>query len=516
MYKVIAFRSLFMYAFVVLIKIYIFGGKKVNKIASFFQFEENNTSLSTEITAGVTTFLAMSYILFVNPSILAEAGMPSQAVFLATIFASAISTLAIGLIANVPYALAPGMGLNAFFTYTVVFSLGFSWQEALSMVFICGLINVLITVTNIRRLLIIAIPDSLQNAISAGIGVFIGYLGIKNLGLLQFTSDASNIVSVNGMDPATESFAGGVTNVISTGGILQQLVDFTNPAVFIGLAGLFITIILMLRNVKGAILIGIASTTVLSIVFGLTDLSSINFTKNSLSSSFAELGTTFGVIFTSAGLPSLFGDASRLPVVIMTIFAFSLADIFDTVGTFIGTGRQSGIFMDADMKALEEGSGFDSKMDKALFGDSIGTIIGAIFGTSNTTTFVESAAGIGAGGRTGFTSVVTAACFIIAMFFSPLLAVVPTEATAPALIIVGILMLSSLNHIDWDNFEVAVPAFFASIFMGFAYSISDGIAAGFISYGIIALAQGKAKKVHPILWVSMGLFILNYIVMAIL
>lgn len=488
----------------------------IREIATYFEFEENGTNLSTEITAGITTFLAMSYILFVNPSILAEGGMPAQAVFLATIFASAISTLAIGLIVNVPYALAPGMGLNAFFTYTVIFSLNFSWQEALSMVFICGIINVLITVTNIRRLLIIAILNSLQNAISAGIGVFIGYLGIKNLGLLQFVSDSTNIVSINGGDPAGESFAGGITNVVSTGGILQQLVDFTNPAVFIGLAGLFITIILMLRNVKGAILIGIAVTTILSIVFGLTDLSAINFTDNSLSTSFDELGQTFGVIFTSKGLPALFGDVGRLPIVIMTIFAFSLADVFDTVGTFIGTGRQSGIFTDEDMLALEEGKGFDSKMDKALFGDSIGTIIGAIFGTSNTTTFVESAAGIGAGGRTGFTSVITALCFIVAMFFSPLLAIVPAEATAPSLIIVGILMLSSLNHIDWDNFEVAVPAFFASIFMGFAYSISDGIAAGFISYGIIALAQGKAKKVHPILWISMGLFILNYIVMAIL
>lgn len=488
----------------------------MNKIASFFEFEENKTSLSVEVTAGITTFLAMSYILFVNPSILAQAGMPSQAVFLATIFASAISTLAIGLIANVPYALAPGMGLNAFFTYTVVFSLGFTWQEALSMVFLCGLINILITVTNIRRMLIIAIPDSLQNAISAGIGVFIGYLGVKNLGLLKFTSDASNIASVNGLDPATESFSGGITNVISTGGILQELVDFTQPAVLIGLVGLFLTIILILRNVKGAILIGIVATTLLSIVFGVTDLSAINFAENSVANAFEDLGVTFGVIFTSEGLPSLFGDASKLPVVIMTVFAFSLADVFDTVGTFIGTGRQSGIFTDADMKALEEGKGFNSKMDKAMFGDSIGTVIGAIFGTSNTTTFVESAAGIGAGGRTGFTSVVTAICFVLAMFLSPLLAVVPAEATAPALIIVGILMLSSLNNIDWDNFEIAVPAFFASIFMGFAYSISNGIAAGFISYGIIAIATGKTKKVHPILWVSMGLFILNYIVMAIL
>lgn len=488
----------------------------MNKIASFFKFEENNTSFSIEVTAGITTFLAMSYILFVNPSILAQSGMPSQAVFLATIFASAISTLAIGLIANVPYALAPGMGLNAFFTYTVVISLGFTWQEALSMVFICGLINVLITVTNIRRMLIIAIPDSLQNAISAGIGVFIAYIGIKNLGLLKFTSDTSNIVAVNGGDPTAETFSGGVTSVVSTGGILPELVNFTDPAVIIGIVGLFLTVILMLKRVRGALLIGIAATTVLSIVFGLTDLSTINFADNSLGSAFEDFGVTFGAIFTSEGLPSLFGDASRLPVVIMTIFAFSLADIFDTVGTFIGTGRQSGIFTDEDMKALEEGSGFNSKMDKALFGDSIGTIFGAIFGTSNTTTFVESAAGIGAGGRTGFTSVITALCFILSMFLAPVLGVIPTEATAPALIIVGILMLSSLNQIDWGNFEIAVPAFFASIFMGLAYSISNGIAAGFISYGIIAIAQGKAKKVHPILWISNILFILNYIVMAIL
>ena len=216
----------------------------MNKIATYFEFKENKTTMSQEITAGITTFFAMSYIIFVNPAILELSGMPNQAVFLATIFASAISTLAIGLIANVPYALGPGMGLNAFFTYTVVFSLGFTWQEALSMVFICGLINVLITVTNIRRLLIVAIPNTLQHAISAGIGVFIAYLGVKNLGLLKFTSDASNIVAVNGGDPMAEAFPGGVTSVVSTGGILPELVDFTNPAVLIGLAGLFITIII--------------------------------------------------------------------------------------------------------------------------------------------------------------------------------------------------------------------------------------------------------------------------------
>lgn len=488
----------------------------MDKIASFFKFKENKTTMSREIAAGVTTFFAMSYIIFVNPAILELSGMPNQAVFLATIFSSAISTLAIGLIANIPYALGPGMGLNAFFTYTVVFSLGFTWQEALSMVFICGLINVLLTVTKVRRLIIVAIPNTLQNAISAGIGVFIAYLGIKNLGLLQFTSDAGSIVSVNGGDPTAEVFTGGVSNVVSTGGILPELVDFTNPAVLIGLAGLFITIILMLKQVRGAILLGIIITTVLSLIFGLTDLSMIDFSENSLGAAFSDLGVTFGAIFTSEGLPSLFGDWTRMPVVIMTIFAFSLADIFDTIGTFIGTGRQSGIFTDEDMKALEGGSGYTSKLEKGLFADFIGTLVGAVFGTSNVTTFVESAAGIGAGGRTGMTSVSTAICFLLAMFLTPVLGIVPPEATAPSLIVVGILMMSSLNNIDWHNFELAVPAFFASIFMGLAYSISNGIAAGFISYGIIALATGKAKRVHPILWVSMGLFILNFIVLAIL
>ncbi|HLR92589.1 MAG TPA: NCS2 family permease, partial [Atopostipes sp.] len=339
---------------------------------------------------------------------------------------------------------------------------------------------------------------------------------IKNLGLLQFTSDASNILSVNGGDPTMESFPGGVTNVVSTGGILPELVNFTNPSVLVGIAGLFITIVLIIKKARGAMLIGIIITTILSILFGLTDLSAINFAENSLVNAFEDLAVTFGVIFTAEGLPSLFSDASRLPVVIMTIFAFSLADVFDTVGTFIGTGRQSGIFTDEDMKALEKGSGFNSKMDKALFGDSIGTIIGAIFGTSNTTTFVESAAGIGAGGRTGMTSVATAASFILAMFLAPVISIVPPVATAPALIIVGIMMLSSLNDINWKDFSTAAPAFFASIFMGLAYSISNGIAAGFIVYGLVSFATGKARDVHPILWVSMGLFILNYIVIAIL
>lgn len=488
----------------------------MEKIKHFFKFDANGTTFGTEVQAGITTFLAMSYIIFVNPAMLSQTGMPAQGVFLATVFAAAISTAFIGLFANVPYALAPGMGLNAFFTYTVVFALGFTWQEALSMVFICGLLNVLITVTRVRKLLITSIPDFLQHAISAGIGIFIAYIGFKNAGLLQFTSDGSNILSINGADPAAMPITDGVYSVVTNGGILPELVNFTEVGAIVAILGLILTIILMVRHVKGAILIGIIATTLFAFLVGMIDLSALDFSQNSISASFSQLGETFGVIFTQAGIPSLFNDLSRLPVVLMTIFAFSLSDVFDTVGTFIGTGRRSGIFSQEDELALESGTGFNSKMDKALFGDSVGTIFGAILGTSNTTTFVESSAGIGAGGRTGMTSIVTAICFILAAFLSPIIGLVPSQATAPALIIVGILMVSSLKDIDWTNFEMAVPAFFASVFMGFSYSISNGIAAGFIFYGIVKIFTGKAKEIHPIIWVSMVLFILNYIVMAIL
>ncbi|MGO4936167.1 NCS2 family permease [Fundicoccus sp. Sow4_H7] len=481
---------------------------------NFFKLKENNTTVAREITAGITTFLAMSYIIFVNPAMLSQTGMPSQAVFLATIFAAAASTLAIGLIANVPYALAPGMGLNAFFTFTVVFGLGFTWQEALSMVFLCGVLNVLLTVTKVRKLLITAIPESLQHAISAGIGVFIGYVGIKNADLLTFTVEGPQILSINNAAPAAANLEGGINTIVANSGTLPALADFTNPATLVAVFGLFLTIALMLRKVKGDMLVGIVVTTLLAIVVGVVDLSAIDFAGNSLANAFADLSQTFLVIFKPEGLPSLFGDASRLPLVLMTIFAFSLSDIFDTIGTFIGTGRKTGIFSAEDEKALAEGSGFSSKMDKALFGDSIGTIIGALFGTSNTTTYVESAAGIGAGGRTGLTAVVTAICFVLSAFAAPLISVVPAAATAPALIIVGILMVGSFGDINWNDFAEAAPAFFASIFMGLTYSISYGIAAGFIVYGLVKIVQGKAREVHWILWVSIVLFILNFIIMA--
>ncbi|WP_027108233.1 NCS2 family permease [Lacticigenium naphthae] len=484
----------------------------------FFQLKENGTSVATEVMAGLTTFFAMSYIIFVNPAILSLTGMPSQAVFLSTIIATVVGTLIMGLFANVPYAQAPGMGLNAFFTYTVVFALGFSWQEALAMVFLCGIINIIITVTKVRKMLIRSIPTSLQHAIGGGIGIFIAYIGIKNAGFLEFTTETNNIVAINNtpFDPSTSNFEGGISSIVTDGGIIPALVNFTNPVALLALLGLALTIILVIKKVKGAILIGIISTTLMGIPLGVTNLAALSNPANSLSSSISELGTTFGAAFGSEGFGSLLSTPSQYPLILMTIFAFSLTDIFDTVGTFIGTGRKTGIFSAEDEAALDNSTGIKTKMDKALFADAIATTTGAIFGTSNVTTYVESAAGIGMGGRTGLTSVVTAGMFMLTALFSPIVSVVPTAATAPALILVGIMMLSSFTEINWDDLEEAIPAFFASVFMGLAYSISYGIAAGFISYIIVKSVKGKAKKVHPVVWVTASLFIINFAILALI
>lgn len=474
-----------------------------------FKLKEHGTTISTEVMAGFTTFFAMSYILFVNPSILSLSGMPFQAVFLATIISSAIGTLIMGLFANVPYAQAPGMGLNAFFTFTVVMGLGYSWEQALAMVFLCGIINIVITVTKLRKMIIKSIPESLQHAIGGGIGIFVAYVGIKNAGFLNFTSDQSAIVSsvVDG-DKAV--------NVVSNGGIVPALANFNNPAIILALIGLLLTTILVIKNVRGAILIGILATTIIAIPMGVVDLSAIDFKQNSLGNSFSELGTTFGAAFGSNGLPSLFSDTAKIPQVLLTVLAFSLSDIFDTIGTFIGTGRRTGIFTKEDEEAVENSSGVKSKMDKALFADAIATTAGSIFGTSNVTTFVESAAGIGVGGRTGLTSVTVAALFLLSSFLSPIVGMVPAQATAPALILVGVMMMASFKEIKWTDLEDAVPAFFTSVFMGLCYSISYGIAAGFIFFVMIKLVKSKAKEVSPVLWVVTGLFVINFVMLAFL
>lgn len=455
----------------------------------FFKLKENGTTFSREIIAGLTTFFAMAYIIVVNPNTLSgraggleEELMPWGAVFLATIIASIIGTLVMGLVANVPYAQAPGMGLNAFFVYTVCLGLGFTWQQTLSMVFICGLINILITVTKIRKFIIKSIPRSLQNAIGGGIGIFVAYIGFLNVGFVNFGSGVPAMATLN-------------TNVL-----------------WLFIIGLVITIVLLVLNVKGAILIGIVASALLGIPMGVTALGdTISFTE-----ACQQLPTTFCAIFTPAGLPSLFADAAKIPLVLITIFAFSISDTFDTIGTFIGTGRRSGIFSEEDEATMASSSGFKSKMDKALFADSIATSVGAIFGTSNTTTFVESASGIGAGGRTGLTSCVTALCFLIAIVLSPVAGAIPSAATAPALIVVGCMMLSAFKEIKWEDFSEAVPAFFAGIFMALCYSISYGIASGFIFYCIIKVVKKEARSIHPILWVATALFVLNFIILAIL
>ncbi|WP_161980874.1 NCS2 family permease [Streptococcus sp. S784/96/1] len=479
----------------------------------FFKLNENGTSVSTEIMAGLTTFFAMSYILFVNPSILGAAGMPTQAVFLATIIATVISTLIMGLFANVPYALAPGMGLNAFFTYTVVFGLGFTWQEALAMVFICGLFNIFITVTKVRKSIIKAIPVSLQHAIGGGIGVFVAYLGFKNANIIEFSLSGSNIVTINGAAPAAADLSNGVNAIAANGGVVPAISTFTDPSVILAVIGLLLTAVLVIKNIRGAILLGIIVTTLLGIPLGVVDVSAVSFSNN-IGSAFSELGTTFLAAFD--GMSSLFNDSSRLPLVLMTIFAFSLSDTFDTLGTFIGTGRKTGIFSAEDEAALENSTGFSSKMDRALFADAIGTSIGALFGTSNTTTYVESAAGIAEGGRTGLTAVSTATFFLLSILLLPIVGIVPAAATAPALIIVGVMMVSSFLDVDWSKFEDALPAFFAAFFMSLAYSISYGIAAAFIFYCLVKMSTGKSKEIHPILWGATALFILNFVILAIL
>ncbi|HHY25172.1 MAG TPA: NCS2 family permease [Desulfitobacterium dehalogenans] len=466
---------------------------------NFFKLKESGSNVRTEIIAGITTFFAMAYIIMVNPAMLSQAGMPWGAVFLATIVASVIGTLVMGLFANVPYAQAPGMGLNAFFVFTVVFGIGFTWQEALAMVFLCGLINILITVTSIRKKIITSIPLSLQNAIGGGIGIFIAYIGIKNAGLLSFTSDPGNYIQLG---------EGGT--VIANSSAVPALVTLNSPSVLLALLGLVLTVILLVRNVKGAILIGIIATTLVGIPLGITHMGS----SMSFSDALAELPQTFMAAFGNPGLVSLFSDPAKIPLVLVTIFAFSLSDVFDTIGTFIGTGRSSGIFSEADLKAMETSKGFSSKMDKALFADAIATSVGSLFGTSNTTTYVESAAGIGAGGRTGLTSVVVAVLFAASAFLAPVVSAVPSVATAPALIIVGIMMLSSFKEIKWGDLSEAIPVFFAGIFMAFCYSISYGIAAGFIFYCIVKVFKGEAKKISPVLWIATLLFVLNFVLLA--
>ncbi len=453
-------------------------------MSDFFRLAEKKTNVKTEIVAGLTTFFTMAYIIFVNPNMLSETGMSWHGVFVATCLASAVGTLIMALVANVPYAVAPGMGLNALFTYTICLAGGFVWQEALAMVFICGLINIIITVTKLRKAIVKSIPSGLQNAIGGAIGLFIAYLGMNNAGLISFTGAYPSVTP--GMQP------------------------FNAPHLVLAVIGLLIIVILMVMQVKGAILIGIVATTIIGIPMGVTQMPATIFSGSETMQGFKDVAFSF---FGNPGFGSLFSDVSKLPFVIVTIFSMCLSDTFDSIGTFIGTGRKSHIFDEEDEKALE-GSGFKSRLDKALVADSFATSVGALFGTSNATTFVESSAGIAAGGRTGLTSLVTAIMFLICLPFSGLIGMVPSAATSPALIVVGILMVEPFAEINWGDLKEAVPAFFTVAVMSFTYGITNGIAAGFIMYCLTKICTKKAKEIHPIIAVASVLFIIDFILKA--
>lgn len=453
----------------------------------YFKLKAHGTNVRTELIAGLTTFFAMAYILAVNPMMLAKTGLPEGAVFLATVITSAAGTLFMGLFANVPYALAPGMGLNAMFTYTIVLASGYTAYEALGMVFICGVINILVTVTKLRKQIIKAIPLSLQHAIGGGIGIFIAYIGLLNVGILNFSSG------------------------------VPAFTAFNNPIILVFLFGLILTLILMLLKVKGAILIGIVVSTVIAVPVLKIDLSvifgSFSGYTDHIGGNFSSLGGVFAKALTE-GIPSLLSKPTHYLYILASIFAFSLSDTFDTIGTFIGTGRRTGIFSLEDEKSLETGSGFSSKMDRALFADSIATSIGALFGTSNVTTYVESSAGIEAGGRTGLTAVTVAVLFLLSILLSPIITVIPAAATSPALVVVGILMIASFADIQWADLEEAIPAFFAGVMIALAYSISDGLGCGFIFYVIVKIAKKKTADLNPILIIATLMFILSFVIRA--
>ena len=448
-------------------------------LEKLFKLKENKTTIFTEFMAGLTTFMAMSYIIFINPSILSQTGMDYNAVYVATILTSVVGTLLMGFFANVPYVQSAGLGINALFTYTICGSLGFSWQQGLAMVCICGFINVLVTVTSFRKKIIKAIPVFMQDAITVGIGLFITYIGLKNSGILEFSvSEINN----NG--------------IVNAANVVPQLELFNSPEVLLAIIGLIITSVLVSKKVKGSYLIGILLTTVIGIPMGVTPMPDF--------SNYAVI-TSIEPTFLKLDFSGLFTAKAGLIVVIMTIFTLCISDLFDTIGTFIGTGKKSGIF-----KVNEDGD-MSKNMERAMFSDSFATIVGSLLGTSNVTTYVESSAGIEVGGRTGLTAVFASLCFILSLFIAPIVACVPTSATAPILILIGVSMISNVAKIDWNNILIAIPAFFIIIMMPFAYSITTGIQFGFIFYLLVSLVNRKAKDVSPIIYIFTILFIIDFI-----
>jgi AGZA family xanthine/uracil permease-like MFS transporter len=427
----------------------------------FFKITENKSTLKTEIIAGITTFMTMVYILAVNPSILSDAGMDKDAVFTATALSALIATLVMALVAKLPFALAPGMGLNAFFAYTVVLGMGYTWQFALTAVFLEGLIFLLLTAFNIRELIVNSIPLNLKHAISVGIGFFIAFIGLQSAGVIVD-------------NPAT----------------LVSLGSMKNPGVLIGLTGVLVTGVLLAKKVKGALLIGILASTILGLFVGVTVVPD-NFQMVSLPPSIEPIFFKFD-----------FSQILSFDMLIV-LFTFLFVDMFDTVGTLVGVSSTANM-LDKD--------GNVPRVKRALFADSIGTTVGAILGTSTVTTYVESAAGVAEGGKTGMTALTVAVMFGLALFFAPLFMMIPPEATASALIIVGLFMISPIMKIDLNDFTEAIPAFLTIIMMPLTYSIAQGIVFGMLSYVILKLLTGRHKEIKPIMYVIAILFVIKFFV----
>lgn len=459
-------------------------GKQEGFLERLFQLKQNKTDVKTEVLAGLTTFMTMAYILAVNPSVLGAAGMDAGSVFTATALAACLATLLMALFANYPFVLAPGMGLNAYFAYTVVLNMGYSWQIALAAVFVEGIIFIILSLTNVREAIFNAIPMNLKHAVSVGIGLFIAFIGLQNAGLVV-NSDAT-LVSIQSFK---EALKGGT---FQTAGICALL----------ALIGVLVTGILLVKNIKGNILWGILITWILGI---LCELVGIYVPDNE--AFFSVLPNFSGGLSIPSMAPTFMHlDFSKLLTLdfIIVVFAFLFVDLFDTLGTLIGVASKADM-LDKDGKL--------PRIKGALLADAVGTSAGAVFGTSTTTTFVESASGVAEGGRTGLTAVVAAVLFGISLFLSPIFLAIPSFATAPALIIVGFLMIGAILKIDFNDMTESIPAFICIIAMPFMYSISEGIALGVISYVVINLFTGKfkEKKISVIMYVLSILFIIKYI-----
>ena len=431
-----------------------------NILEKIFKLSNHNTTVKTEIIAGITTFMTMAYILVVNPSILGDAGMDKDAVFAATAIAAFIGCTIMGLLANYPIALAPGMGLNAFFAYTVVLQMGYSYEFALCAVLIEGLVFILLTITNVREKIINCIPTVLKHAVTAGIGLFIAFIGLINAG------------------------------VVEGGGAILQLGNMKNPSVILAIIGLIIAGILLAKNVKGTFLLAMLITTAIGIVGGIVQIPS-------------------AIVSSVPSLKPIFMKALSVPTaqifsldMLVVVFTFLFVDLFDTVGCLVGVASKGNM--------LDE-NGKLPKAKQALFADAIGTTMGALLGTSTVTSYVESASGIGEGGRTGLTAITTGILFLLSLFFAPIFTAIPSQATAPVLILVGVMMASSLTKIDFSDFTNAIPAFLTFTMMPLAYSIADGIIFGIISFTVLKLATNKKNEVNLSLILLSILFILKFV-----